>query len=238
VSFPAFRPALDISSSRYVCRPEGTVCLKDIMNNEKTNKWLKSSLEVLQYPDPSSVLPCLHSTVSEEADKCLYKLVFWLEVNKICQWDALKRHHTELSCFFRKQEQQLRLFASSNVLEKYLSECACPRQYTLRTSTPWYYEPSRRHKVIRWIVSIAIFKVYRREKAITSQKRESPLDSSNLGFTTGNDAIDRCSLRLQLAYLAKLRDLQDESNRLIREMQHLVVKAANSKKEQRINKHK
>jgi hypothetical protein len=201
-------------------------------------KWLKRSLEVLQYPDPSSVLPCLHSTVSEEADKCLYKLVFWLEVNKICQWDALKRHHTELSCFFRKQKQQLRLFASSDVLEKYLSECGCPQQYTHRTSTPWYYEPSQRYQVIRWIVSYAIFMVYRREKAISSQQREPPLDTSNVGFTTGNSTIDKCSLRLQLAYLAKLRDLQDESNRLIHEMQHLAVTAANSKKQQRINKHK
>jgi hypothetical protein len=44
--------------------------------------------------------------------------------------DALQRRHNGLSSFFRKEEQQQEMFASSDVLQNYISDCSCPQEYT------------------------------------------------------------------------------------------------------------
>jgi hypothetical protein len=213
-------------------------CASLIMTDEEVAPWLKRYLKVLEHPDPSSLLPCLHCTVSKEADICLHKLVLWLEVNRICQWDALQRRHSGLTSFFRKQEQQKEMFASSDVLQNYLSDCACPQQYTRQVSeNPWYYEPNQRRRVLHWIVSRAISKMYHRERAITS-RRQTHMDSINANFVTGNNVLDKHLMHLQLKYFSKLRCIQDESNRLIGEMQRLAIEAASNKKGQRKSKEK
>jgi hypothetical protein len=101
----------------------------------------------------------------------------------------------------------------------------------------WYYEPNQRRKVIHWIISRAISKMYHRERAITS-RRQTHMDSVNSNFATGNAVLDHHLMHLQLEYLSKLRCIQDESNRLIGEMQRLAIEAASSKKGQRKIKEK
>lgn len=208
------------------------------MSDDEVAPWFQRYLKALEHPNPSSLLPCLDCTVSDEADSCLHNLVLWLEGSRICQWDALQRYRSGLSCFFRRKEQPKELFASSDVLQSYLTDCACPQQYTRQVSgNPWFYEPSQRRKVIHWVVSLAISKMYHRERAITSQS-QTHLDRINSNFTTGNDVIDKHLMHLQLEYLTKLRSIQDESNRLVGEMQRLAVEAASSKMEQRKSKEK
>jgi hypothetical protein len=142
------------------------------MTDKEVAPWLKRYLTVLQHPDPSSLLPCLHWTVSNEMDVCFHKLVLWLEVNRICQWDALQRRHNELSSFFQKKSSSSKMFVSSDVLQNYLSDCSCPQQYTCSLSeSPWYYDPNQQGKVIHWIISHAISKMYHRERVITSQRQ-------------------------------------------------------------------
>mmetsp|Transcript_16086 Transcript_16086/g.22978 ORF Transcript_16086/g.22978 Transcript_16086/m.22978 type:complete len:219 (-) Transcript_16086:113-769(-) len=208
-------------------------------NNKE--EWLKRSLKALEYPDPTSIVPCLQcpsdtapSDDDDEriADTCLWKLVLWLETHKICQWDALKRHRE----FQPNNTNTKRNLASSSrveVLEKYMTDCGCPPHYVEQL---WYCDERKRFRVIRWIISRAIVLSFKNSQPKHAYTPPRSSCEETLGFHTDDDTVIPHALLLRKTYLRKLRLVQDDANRKLGEMQMLAIASANEKQKNAFTK--
>jgi hypothetical protein len=109
----------------------------------------------------------------------------------------------------------------------------------------WYHDPVRRVCVIQWLCELAIRKAYiRRDQQKsrllstynTSKGSTSPefLDTAfPLGFTTGDQDLDKAATAMRMKFLLVLRHKQDSMNACVRQLQHLSILAKKESSKQR-----
>lgn len=196
-------------------------------------QWLVDRLESLGHANPSSVVNCLVVNNSD-SDGQLTSLAVWLEDRVIRQWEETRRGKLRTDFW--------------GCCNRYLSDLDCPPCYhsnksVAANSVPWRHDPSKRVKVVHWLVNSAVSEAFgdARDKregkkdilsagSVMSKKSDAAQTFSlapgafPLGFTTNDEDVDQIATVMRMRYVLSQRSKQDNVNQCVSDMQRVTVK--------------
>ena len=189
-------------------------CLKSF------SEWLSENLKVLSYPNPDEFSIDAFTNDNKTSDEKLVLLSLWLEDNFIRRWNLQMR-----DAFLRNSNS----FWDEHGIWHYLSDLDFPRNWKNKKMK------EIRIYIVYWLVCQAISESFNDKKAKGSIKTVndkqgycSEHDRDNevfpLGFTTGDEFVDKIMTTLRMRYILESRQMQDDMNNSIADMQKFTVK--------------
>jgi hypothetical protein len=127
-------------------------------------------------------------------------------------------------------------------IDKYLEDVECPETLFRPEASPlqhWRYDAERRVRVVYWLVSCAISEAYH-DTENSEVGHADKVDSEDvvpewsqkdfpLGFSTGDDQIDRILTILRFQFLLQLQDEQARLDAVVTELQLQRQKTSRTK---------
>jgi len=195
-------------------------------NNDNDTQWLVKALQALGHKNPSQWKNVCHD------DSQLVPMTLWLE-DRIIRQRKLK------------QRQELRNDFWQHV-DDYLIELNIPLAYlgNKKEGISWRHEKPLRSRVIHWLFSIATLELYGDRFIVNKDTTTAPSSNTNslealdnstsfpLGFSTGDESVDRILTVLRMNLLLDLEREQQVINESIAQLQQQTIQHAKPLKQQ------